>query len=104
MDSLVSLTFSIFYLSELKTSISQVADLAICLNRLEKAHNEFCNSFDRHIKTQDSTATPNVDILPLDTNSLSLEANPIRCKNWELNSKKMKTGCFFRLRQVSSHQ
>ena len=103
MDSLVSLTFSIFYLSELKTSISQVADLTICLNRLEKAHHEFCHSFDKYIEEQDSTLALGNEGSP-NTTSLSYDAKSIKCKSWELVSRKMKNGCFFRLKKIGNHQ
>jgi hypothetical protein len=103
MDSLVSLTFSIFYLSELKSSISQVADLTICLNRLEKAHHQFCNSIDKNREDQDSTIVLDIGTSP-DTISLSIDAKPIKCKSWELDSRKMKTGCFFRLKRIGNHQ
>jgi hypothetical protein len=119
----VALTISLFCIGELKNSITGVTELAICFSRLKAEHVKFCNF---HAKTlvppdlmdsdhdffgpemgshSESERIPNKESsLYSDQKSKSLSGNRksknLVCQNWQLDSRILQTGCYFRIKNV----
>ena len=125
LENLVALTFSLFCIGELKKSITSVTELAICYSRLEAEHDQFCKSHARDL-TSRYLGDSNQEFSGSEVESISefgggiitesslgsdqksnttighQKAKNAVCKNWQLNSRILQTGCFFRIKNLVS--
>jgi hypothetical protein len=119
----VALIISLFCIGELKNSITGVTELAICFSRLKAEHVQFCKS---HAKTltppdlmdsdqeffglemgspSESERRPTKESSLYSDQKLNAfsghrKSKNLVCQNWQLDSRILQTGCYFRLKNV----